>query len=254
MNQDNLSEILKTEIELCEKIPLQYVEFLEHALASFRVLQSPITLSKSEGWLFFAFFSQVKKHHLLALLSSLRLHHVQASMNLRQLLESGTNAAYALAEPSSDNFYRVTPEGILEIPESLKQKKYKWLKKNHPDASESLKKMKDAIQPSSHSNIVDAYRIFRTGTEDSSLELETSFFDMRNDFQVKGDLWSVGNIPIGILDLIYGINQAYNRITFPDNFVEQLLGLDKESKRLKILMMNTPNYKRADERMKQIKQ
>jgi hypothetical protein len=50
------------------------------------------------GYDFFAgFYAHVKKHHLLALLSAVRLHHVQTQMDLRQVIEGGAWAAFALA-------------------------------------------------------------------------------------------------------------------------------------------------------------
>jgi hypothetical protein len=39
------------------------------------------------------------QENMLALLSTLRLHKVQSMMNLRQVLESGASAAFAIANP-----------------------------------------------------------------------------------------------------------------------------------------------------------
>ena len=50
------------------------------------------------------FLSQIKKYHTLALFSVARLHHIQAMLNLRQVLEAGVNAAYGLANPNQDDF------------------------------------------------------------------------------------------------------------------------------------------------------
>src|SRR2546430_9857689 len=51
-----------------------------------------------------SFFAQVKKHHMLALFSTVRLHKVQALMNLRQVLEAGACAAFAIANPDHKHF------------------------------------------------------------------------------------------------------------------------------------------------------
>jgi hypothetical protein len=41
---------------------------------------------------------------MLALLSTLRLHKVQSMMNLRQTLEAGAAAAFAIANPEREHF------------------------------------------------------------------------------------------------------------------------------------------------------
>ena len=51
-----------------------------------------------DRFVFGRFHSQVKKHHLLAVFSTVRLHEVRSSMNLRQVLEAGSCAAFAIAE------------------------------------------------------------------------------------------------------------------------------------------------------------
>lgn len=54
--------------------------------------------------LFAIFLSHIQKHLTLALFSALRLHHVQAMMNLRQVLEAGACAAYAIANQNHADF------------------------------------------------------------------------------------------------------------------------------------------------------
>jgi hypothetical protein len=44
----------------------------------------------------------MKKHFTLAVVSIARRHHVQAMMNLRQVIEAASNAAYALGTPAAD--------------------------------------------------------------------------------------------------------------------------------------------------------
>src|SRR6516164_11309174 len=63
------------------------------------VLPSIGSPPSQSGWaksrlsmMFARFFSLLKKHHMLALLSALRLHKVQTMINLRQVLEAGINA------------------------------------------------------------------------------------------------------------------------------------------------------------------
>jgi len=244
--QSNLTEIIESEHELMATAPKLYGEFFDHALESYKLLQSFIVTLKDEGWLFVAFIAHLKKHCLLALLSTVRLHHVQAVMNLRQVLESGANATFALGNPNSDDFARVTEEGILQLPKKLKDKRYKWLDENYPNGSSAIKSMKKALQTYSHSNIIDAHRTFKYKEQNGIAMLETPFFDFENEYQTKSNLWSVANISMGLMDLIYGINQKQKIITFSDDFVGRLQALDRENKRLKGILMDTPNFKRAE--------
>lgn len=244
--QSNLTEIIESEHELMATAPKMYGEFFDHALESYKLLQSFVVTIKDEGWLFVAFLAHLRKHSLLALLSTVRLHHVQAVMDLRQVLESGANASYALGNPNSDDFAKVTEEGILELSEKLKDKRYKWLDENYPKGSSAIKSMKKALQTYSHSNIIDAHRTFKYKEEDRVAMLETPFFDFENEYQTKSNLWSIANISMGLMDLIYGINQKQSIITFSDDFVSRLQALDRENKRLKEILMSTPNFKRAE--------
>lgn len=252
LKQSNLSEIIQTEYGLLKEAPEKYKKFFSHAIESYKLLQSFVLKIEDEGWLFVAFLSQLKKHHLLGLLSSVRRHHVQFVMNLRQVLESGTNASYAIGSPKAEDFALSTPEGILEIPEKLKQKRYKWLGKNYPKSSKTIELMKKLIQKSSHSNIIDAHRTFKYEAKNKTAQLKTPFFDFKNDFQIKSDLWSLANMAMGLMDLFYGINLKYQVITFSPNFIKDLQSLEKENKRLKKIIMNTPRFKRADKIAKAI--
>lgn len=56
------------------------------------------------------FYSQVKKYHTLSILSTVRLHRVQAKLDLRYCIESAANAAFALAHPDTDNYYDIEKE------------------------------------------------------------------------------------------------------------------------------------------------
>lgn len=246
MNQSNLAEILKSEQLLLVEAPQKYGDFFKHALESFKLLQSFVSSVKQDGWLFVAFLSHIRKHHLLALFSAIRLQHVQMAMNLRQVLESGTNAVYALANPNSNDFVHSTPEGLLETSDRLQDKRYKWLESNYPKGSDAIKTMKKMMQPQSHSNIIDVHRTFKYEHKGKSIWLATPFFDTENDFQVKADLWTVANVVMGLMDLFYGISLKYPHVGFSPTFVDSLQRIDKENARLKQIMMDTPKFKRAD--------
>jgi len=246
MKQSSLSEIIKTEYKLLNEAPTKYGDFFNHAVDSFRLLQTCVVKIEDEGWLFVAFFSHLKKHHLLGLFSTVRRHHVQFVMNFRQVTESGTNAAYALGNPDSEDFAKLTNEGILNLPKNLKNIRYGWLDKNYPKGSRAIESMKKTMQSGCHSNIIDAHRTFKYEIKDKAAQLKTPFFDFENDFQIKNDLWSIANMAMGLMDLFYGINLKYKTIIFSPNFIKDLQLLEKENKILKKTLTDSPKFKRAD--------
>jgi hypothetical protein len=72
---------------------------------------STILLSNLIMWpvvdchLFIRFYSQMKKYHALSVGSTVRLHRVQAKMDLRYFLESTANAAFSLAHTDTKNYF-----------------------------------------------------------------------------------------------------------------------------------------------------
>lgn len=250
LKQSTLSEIFLTEYELVAKSPHKDEEYFKHALAAFSFMQSFLITTKDEGWLFAAFLSQVKKHYLLAFLSIMRLHHVQATMNFRQVLESGVNAGYAMANPVPEDFSTTSPEGILVTSKKLQNKRYEWLEGKYPAASQGVVSMKKAIQSSAHSNIVDAYRNFEYTHQGKSVQINMPFFDQYNEFQVTTDFWLIGNIAIGLLDMFYGINQDCDVLTLSIDFVPRLLELQEVDNQIKAKIMATEKFKRANSRAK----
>jgi hypothetical protein len=55
--------------------------------------------------LFIRFYSQMKKYHALSVVSTVRLHRIQAKMDLRDFLESTANAAFSLAHTDNQNYF-----------------------------------------------------------------------------------------------------------------------------------------------------
>src|ERR1700730_17324299 len=55
--------------------------------------------------IFIRFLSLMKKYHSLSMISTVRLHRIQAKMDLRYFLESTIHAAYTLAHPDSTAYF-----------------------------------------------------------------------------------------------------------------------------------------------------
>src|SRR5438046_1545373 len=102
-----LEGLVKSEYLLAHTASERYGVYYFHARDTTVFLSKCIASIDVSQQNFARFFSYTKKHHLLAMLSTVRLHKVQAFMNLRHVLEAGAWAAYAIANPADDNFIEI---------------------------------------------------------------------------------------------------------------------------------------------------
>ena len=194
-------------------------------------------------FIFILFMSHVRKHLNLALFSTLRLHHVQAMMNLRQVLEAGACAAYAIANQDLKDFADVRPDGSLDPSDALKKTRYKWLDENYRAGSTALKGMKEAINRSGpHADVVSAQHNFKADFEAG--RFDTPFFDIEDELQVKTALWQIGNIAMGLMDLFYGVNAAPKSFVLKDDWRPMFDKLVAEDTRLKNELFAHERFKR----------
>ncbi len=104
--------------------------------------------------------------------------------------------------------------------------------------------MKDSINSSAaHSNIVYAHNNFNFN--DTTRKFETPFFDVEDEYLVKTNLWTIGNIIMSLVDLFYGIAKDHGGVLFTDDFIQRLKTLEAENHRLKAEMMETERYKKS---------
>ena len=229
-----IGEILEKESQLFYAAESKYGDFFRNAANFNGLLQNFIKEHKTMSGIFAIFLSELKKHNILALLSVVRLHHIQAMLNLRQVLEAGANAAYALGNPNQDDFAKDNDLGILDSPQKLTDKRYKWLEKNYSAGSSAIKNMKDSINKScAHSNITYATKNIGISKNDEQVILETPFFDDEDENLIKTDLWMIGNISLILMALFNDINRKSGLLIFTDVFIRDLLDLEKENLRLK---------------------
>ena len=242
--QDTIGDIIESEKQMFLHGAERFGDYFINATEFNNLLQQFIKFIDSDRFIFAMFLAQIRKYHLLALFSSVRLHHIQVMMNLRQVLEAGSCAAYAIANPDQEGFANIDENGIMDATQKLTQKRYKWLEDNFKKGSDAIKNMKITINNSTaHSNIVYAHNNFRFDGEQR--KFITPFFDIEDDYLIKTDLWQIGNIAMGLMDLFYGINTKYNVIKFVDDFIPRLKTLEDKNHRLKAEMMSTERYKKA---------
>ncbi len=219
----NLDKLINEEKKLVLEAGEKYGDYYYNCLNFIVLMQNFITEAEETAWIFNLFFSQIKKHIVLSFLSVLRRHHIQAMLDLRQVLEAGAKGAYAIAfQLDEDKFIKIDENGTAFEPEELK-KMYNWLEQNYPESARSLKELKSTINKScAHANIINAFQNFKVDEEEKNFEF--SFFDEDDIDLVKVDLFFIGNIAKGLMDLFYGVNQKQNQnlITFSLDFRKQL--------------------------------
>ena len=235
--QSTIDEILDGEREMVIRGTERYGPYFINASEFNGLLGNEMIKSiKTDRFVFAMFQSQIKKHLTLSLFSALRLHHVQAMMNLRQVLEAGACAAYAIANTHPRDFADVKDDGTLEPSEKLAKKRYDWLAQNFPVGSAGIKRIKDQINKfASHANIVNAQYAFKLDLEAGIFS--TPFFDYEDDTLVKTDLWLIANAALGVMDLLYGVNQTLNVIVLQDGWSYKFQALATENERLKTEML-----------------
>lgn len=238
--QATFEDIIDSEREMFLTATERYGDFFVNA-HEFNVLLNEFIKSVDPNRFIFAMFlSQIRKHAVLALLSAVRLHHVQTSMNLRQVLEAGSCAAYSIANIESEDFADFDENGFMDPSQKLTKKRYEWLGENFPAGSTAILNMKKIINSSSaHANIIYAHNNFRF--DEKASKFSTPFFDIEDKHWVKTDLWAVGNIVMCLMDLFYGVNKDQNVIKFIDDFVPRLKALEEENHRLKAMAMTEAN-------------
>ena len=169
-----------------------------------------VSVDRDRSDTFGRLFSLMKKHHMLAFLSTLRLHRVHAMLNLRQVLEAGAGAAYAIENPDVRGFADIDAFGIMDPSQELAKKHYRWLGKNYPDSSKWIRDTKDQINNlMAHANIVSADAVFRVGQTSDVADLP--FFDAEDQYTVQNDLWLISSAAIKLMGLFYLVRENVAR-------------------------------------------
>ena len=244
IKQSTLIEIIDSEHEMALSAPERYGEFYANAVAFIALFSTFLKSISSDRYVFAMFLSQTRKHYMLATLSAVRRHHIQAMMDLRQVLEAGACAAYAVANTDPADFADADEQGLLDPAPQLTAKRYRWLEENFPQGSQGIKGMKDAInKTAAHANIVYASNTFRIA--EGWKRFDTPFFDMEDEHFVKVDLWQTANIALGLLDLFYGVAQHYGGVVFADDFLPRFNESAAINQKLKDQMMATERYQNA---------
>jgi hypothetical protein len=244
LKQSTVEEITESERDLVLTADQRYGDFSRHARECSLFLSRCIISVHRDRMMFARFFSLLKKHHMLALLSALRLHKVQTMINLRQVLEAGAAAAFAIANPETEHFATTDGQGFIDPSQELTKKRHRWLDKNFPAGSAAIKENKERINNYfAHPNVVLTNQTFEVN--EAINEISTPFFDVEDEFQVKFDLWLTASISIDVMDFLYGVNKGRNVVKFIPNFESDLHQFHQRNRDLLTEMQSTERYKRA---------
>jgi len=242
--QSTLEEIIESEGKMVLLAKTRYGEFYNNAIACSLLLSKCIAGIDRSCMMFGRFLALTKKHHMLAVLSTVRLHRVQAMMNLRQVLEAGATAAFAIANPEVHHFTEMDKQGFLDASPELARKRYRWLSKHYRSKSDWIKTTKDRInERAAHANVVSSESVFRVDQDEGVAN--TPFFDVEDDYLVKTDLWQAAAVALELMDLFYGVNKGRDVITFHPHFSQYIEQLSRTTHALLAEQKATERYKRT---------
>lgn len=246
-----LLDLVIEENTLLLKAQQKYGELYKHTVDVYSLMSSFFTgyMGKFDQGIdiFLRFHTEMRNFYLLSMFSTVRLHAVQSSLNLRGFIEASCNTAYSIAKPKYKDFVETDEMGILDPSDDLRKKRYKWLDDNYPDRSSDLRKIKKQVQFNSHSNLVNTYRNLKHIFEKNKLpKTNTLFFDFKDQYLTRKSLWQLSNTGLACLNLIYEINRDYKKITLIDNYEEVHSKIMATNLKFKELFIKTNRYRKAD--------
>jgi hypothetical protein len=246
--QSSLEEIIESERHMLLDAPARYGKYYQHARNATMYLSLCVeTIEHDRADMFGRLHALMKKHHTLAFLSALRLHKVQAMMNLRQVLEAGAAAAFAIPHPEQAHFVNTDEHGILDPSQELTKRRYRWLNGTYPQQSKWIRDTKDRLNSQvSHANVIIGDNTF--SISDDGTTAAAPFFDKEDDFLVIADLWLISHVAIILMDFLFGVardvgNAGHKVIGFRSDFLRTVPGLGAESNALLAECMASDRYK-----------
>jgi hypothetical protein len=136
-----------------------------------------------------------------------RLHRVQAKMNLRYFLESTVHAGYALAHPETTVYFDLEKQELGDAKKATGHA-HRWILQAFPGPSDFIKGMKEEInRETAHANVINSKHNFSFVSGDHA-EIQTSYFDFEDDRQVRVDLWMAAKAGLHAADFILAVQRV----------------------------------------------
>jgi hypothetical protein len=242
--QGTIGDLIETERRLALEAPERYGKYYAHAAESSVFFSCFAKSIDPDRAIFARLHALAKKHHTLALFSTVRLHQIQSAMNLRQVLEAGAAAAFSIANPEPHHFVEKDKQGLTNSSKKLNGRIYTWLDRGYGAGSQAIKEIKGLInETTAHANLINTNNLF--DIDETERMFVTPFFDKEDHHHVRTDLWRIGRVGIVLLDLFYGVNQDRNVIKLVDDFVPRFKALAEQNTGFHAEMTSTERYKRA---------
>lgn len=246
MNKDNLTFEALSEEENAMVLSAEekHGKYFLHAKNMVTLMNNMVdSVNKPMRIFFLLFLSQTRNNLTLALLSTIRQHHVQTGMNLRQVLEASAWAAYGMAHEDEGAFFRKSDTGkTITTPDTLKNARDKWLTVNHAVKSKEIKQLKKQINETvAHANVVYTFQNFAIMSDDTP-GFATSFADFEDEFQIKTNLLMVANFAMGIMELFGEINNKEKVFEIKAEFPGLFTDLINEHNQLRQEVSGDPRF------------
>jgi hypothetical protein len=249
--QVRVSDIIESERLMVLSAPERFGYLHDNAMGTGYLLGHGVVGMPHHRSLVARWASQLKKYHLLAIFSFVRLHQVQGLMNLRQVLEAAVDAAFAVAHVDDVKDYgSIDKRGAMMTPQSFKEKRYAWLAANYKDGSDNLQALKKAINRyGSHASVVQTMHNFQAQFGAATPHFRTSFFDAEDAFHVKIDLWRSADVALAVLDLLYGVNRDFGVLTYADDYLTRFNELARQHEALGEEMRATERFQETQRKL-----
>jgi hypothetical protein len=148
------SEIIRSELQMAGNGFIEYGRYYENAYLATMLFADFFDKISGDRWVFARFVSQARKCLVLALLSAVRRHQAQSSMDVRQAIEASVFAAFSIEHPDYRFFLNSSGELTLKHSKNSSSKIYKWLNNQYNQHSLVLKHFKSSINEyAAHQNL-----------------------------------------------------------------------------------------------------
>jgi len=203
----NLLELAEEEHRLVREGVAVHGDFYENAAGTTVAFSNLVGHPVADCEAFLRFHAKAKKHHTLAVLSAVRRHRAQASLNLRSYLEATVQAAFALAYPDVSNYFDVTKMVAMDE-QKVMTRAYRWLAEKYPPSNDSIKGIKDRINGTdAHASFASSQHSFHF--DPKSRAIHTPFFDLEDVQFVNFQLYLCAQAGLIGLDLILAARNEF---------------------------------------------
>ncbi len=238
------AHLIEAERTLLLEAPERYGAAFQNAQELTSLFSTFIASIEPNAELFVRWMSQANKHQVLALLSASRRHRVQATMNLRQVIEASCQAAFAMEHREPESVFRRDDQGEPTLRKKHIARSYEWVKRNFPNENQILETLNKHISESSaHAYITSSNANFAHAVD--SGRMDTTFFDVPDDFVERGALLQVAGVALNAVNLLLSANTRFPCFQIKPSCLSDLRRLALGTQRIQEEMMRSERFRSA---------